>query len=309
VRNDRVDLSGGDGVIVDPDFLDHWRTGMVVDALADPMAPLYILRLWAHCQERRSDTFVMPARGVKSQCKCPADADVFEAALIEAGFLQRDGATITVLGWSEKNASLLAAWKNGIKGGRPKKNPDETPGKPTGNPARTQPEPTGNPDETDKRREEKNSPSLRSGEDPARKRAAPAPVEIVPASTLVAAGFDARTALDFIAHKAAHKAPLTPRAWADHQREALKAGWTPVQAAEKVMAKSWKGFEAKYVRDEQPPARHGPLIETFRQRDERDAAEKVAFLTGRMPGNGAARPAQADFIDAEVTDVTPRQLG
>jgi len=23
--------AGGDGVIVDPDLLDHWRTGMVVD--------------------------------------------------------------------------------------------------------------------------------------------------------------------------------------------------------------------------------------------------------------------------------------
>ena len=38
----------------------------------------------------------------------------------------------------------------------------------------------------------------------------------------------------------------------DHVREAGKAGWTPLQAAEKVMAKSWKGFEAKYVANEAP---------------------------------------------------------
>jgi hypothetical protein len=151
-------------MIVDPDFLDHWRTGMVVDALADPMAPTYILRLWAHCQERKSDTFVMPTRGLKAQCKCPGDAAVFEAALIEAGFLERNGDTITVTGWAEKNASLLAAWENGSKGGRPKKNPDETHGKPTGNPAVTHGEPAANPAETDKRREEKNSSSLRSEE-------------------------------------------------------------------------------------------------------------------------------------------------
>lgn len=128
------------------------------------MAAIYILRLWAHCQERKSDTFVMPPAGLKAQCKCPAPADAFEKALIDAGFLVRDGASITVVGWAEKNASLIAAWENGSKGGRPKKNQNETHGKPTGNPAVTHGQPDANPGETDKRREEKNSPSLRSGE-------------------------------------------------------------------------------------------------------------------------------------------------
>lgn len=138
---------------------------MVADAISDPMAALYILRLWAHCQERKSDTFVMPPAGLKAQCKCPADAATFEAALIDAGFLKRDGNAITVLGWAEKNASLIAAWENGAKGGRPKKNPSETHGKPTGNPVVTQGEPTANPGETDKSREEKKreeTSSLRS---------------------------------------------------------------------------------------------------------------------------------------------------
>ncbi len=83
-------------MIVDPDFLDHWRTGMVSDALGDTMAPMYILRLWAHCQERKSDTFTMPTRGLKAQCKFPGDAQVFEAALIDAGFVERDGDTVKV---------------------------------------------------------------------------------------------------------------------------------------------------------------------------------------------------------------------
>lgn len=127
-------------MIVDPDFLDHWRTGMVVDALGDPMAPMYILRLWSHCQERKSDTFVMPTRGLKAQCKFPGDAQAFEDALVEAGFLERAGETIRVCGWAEKNASLLAAWSNGSRGGRPKK----TQQKPMGNPHGTQPEPSEN---------------------------------------------------------------------------------------------------------------------------------------------------------------------
>jgi hypothetical protein len=152
-------------MIVDPDFLDHWRTRMLVDALGgDEMAPLYVMRLWAHCQRRKDDTFKMPTAGLKAQCRCPSDAAAFELAMTDAGFIERDGDTIHVLGWADKNASLLAAWENGNRGGRPKKNPDETHGKPTGNPAVTHGKPTANPSETqtepirvDKSREEKNS--------------------------------------------------------------------------------------------------------------------------------------------------------
>ena len=83
-----------------------------------------------------------------------------------------------------------------------------------------------------------------------------APLSVAP-SVLVEAGFSPEVAGEFIAHKARMKAPLTARAWADHVREAQKAGWSAVAAAEKVMAKSWKGFEAKYVANERPGG--GPL--------------------------------------------------
>lgn len=92
----------------------------------------------------------------------------------------------------------------------------------------------------------------------ARKRA-----ESVAPGILVAAGFDADAAAEFIAHKDRVKAPLTLRAWVDHVAESEKAGWTPQQAAEKVMAKGWKGFEAKYVASEQRPA--GTVIPINRQ--------------------------------------------
>lgn len=153
-------------MIVDPDFLDHWRTRMVIDALGDPMAPMYILRLWAHCQERKSDVFAMPTRGLKAQCRFGGDADAFEQALQEAGFIERDGDTIHVCGWAEKNASLLAAWENGAKGGRPRKKPNGnqrvTKQEPTGNPAVTQGEPSENPSLTHAKpiREEKRRDSV-----------------------------------------------------------------------------------------------------------------------------------------------------
>ena len=83
-----------------------------------------------------------------------------------------------------------------------------------------------------------------------------APPSVAPA-VLVEAGFCPEVAAEFIAHKSRMKAPLTARAWADHVREAQKAGWSAVEAAEKVMAKSWKGFEAKYVANERPGG--GPI--------------------------------------------------
>lgn len=149
-------------MIVDPDFIDHWRTRMLVDALGgDEFAPFYLLRLWGHCQTRKGDRFEIPAAGLKALCKATCDAALLESALIDAGYIARDGQAIEVLKWAEKNASLLAAWENGARGGRPTKKPNQNPRvteeEPRQNPAVTQPKPIANPDETDKRREEKNS--------------------------------------------------------------------------------------------------------------------------------------------------------
>jgi uncharacterized protein YdaU (DUF1376 family) len=70
----------------------------------------------------------------------------------------------------------------------------------------------------------------------------------------------------------------------------------------------WQATWRNWVRSaaERLP-RSGSQPESFRAQDERTAAEKVAFLTGRKPATNTSP--QGDFIDAEVHDVTPRQLG
>ena len=113
-------------MLVDPDFLDHWRVVMLCDQL-DDRAPIYVLRLWSHCQLRRQDTFSMPADGIKAVCRYNGSAEELEAALIECGFLVRDGESVQVAGWAEKNAKLLAAWRNGSAGGRPAKETQQEP--------------------------------------------------------------------------------------------------------------------------------------------------------------------------------------
>jgi hypothetical protein len=149
-------------VIVDPDFCDHWKTRLLVGMLeGDEAAPIYVLRLWAHCQNRRQSTFDnLSPEALKALCRFPGNANKLEASLVTSGFVRREGKCVEVVGWAEYNSSLIAAWNNGAKGGRPPRfkpesNPEETQEKPTGKPLGR------NPGVCDKRRvdeigEEKN---------------------------------------------------------------------------------------------------------------------------------------------------------
>lgn len=144
-------------MILDPDFLDHWKTRMLVDLLGgDECAPLYVIRIWGHCQARRAVDFDITPIALKAICRAPHDASTFEAAMIEAGFVDRDGPTLRVPKWAEHNPKLVANWRNGGSGGRPAKpkgNPPETQretqSEPSENPTETQPEPTENPTGTE----------------------------------------------------------------------------------------------------------------------------------------------------------------
>ena len=142
---------------------------MLVDALGgDEFAPFYLLRLWGHCQARKATRFEIPAAGIKGLCKAPCDPELLERSLIAAGYLERDGASVVVMKWAEKNAALISAWENGHRGGRPKKpdnNPRVSETKPMGSDHQTGSEPMENRIETDSKpiredrsREEKKSP-------------------------------------------------------------------------------------------------------------------------------------------------------
>jgi len=131
-------------VILDPDFLDHWKTRMLVDLLGgDECAPLYVIRMWGHCQSRRAIEFDIPAVALKAICRAPHDAETLESALIQAGFAERSGPTPRVPKWAEHNPKLVANWRNGSNGGRPSKGKDE----PNRNPTITQPETQQEPNE------------------------------------------------------------------------------------------------------------------------------------------------------------------
>ena len=119
-------------MIIEPDFLDHWKTRLLMRLLDTEAAPNYVIRLWSHCQTRKTNIFPEWSPVILSSvCRWPGDADVFWSAMLQTFCRVEDGYLIAHQ-WDEVNASLIAAWSNGGKGGRPKK--------PTGNP-RVNPEP------------------------------------------------------------------------------------------------------------------------------------------------------------------------
>lgn len=144
---------------VDPDFLDHWRTRLLVELLDnDEMAPIYVLRLWAYCQTRRqthigSTPPNLPqqnpneTQALKGICRYLGDGEKFALALLQSGYIAKNGEMgYEVTKFREYNAQLFANWENGKKGGRPKK-PIQNPfpewvtnGKPIHNPLETQTE-------------------------------------------------------------------------------------------------------------------------------------------------------------------------
>jgi hypothetical protein len=110
-------------MIVEPDFLDHWKTRLLITKTGDASAPLMILRLWAHCQQRRKWKFDITPETIAAICHTDIDPERLIHVLIESKFLRNEAGTLVVHDWEKANRSLVSAWKNGIKGGRPLKLP------------------------------------------------------------------------------------------------------------------------------------------------------------------------------------------
>lgn len=78
---------------------------------------------------------------------------------------------------------------------------------------------------------------------------------------LTGKGVEEQIAMDFIAVRKSHKAPLTMTALGRIEREAGKAGLTLEQAVCLCAEKGWRGFEAKWLLEERnQPQPHKPSV-------------------------------------------------
>lgn len=134
---------------------------MLVDLLGgDEMAPMYVIRILSHCNNRKK-TQIEPMHnlGLKSLCRYSGDGELLESALIESGWIEKTETGYDVPRFRKHNAQLFTSWENGSKGGRPRKKPKQ-------NPTETQAKPSGNPTVTreNQRREEKSREELKEKE-------------------------------------------------------------------------------------------------------------------------------------------------
>ena len=141
-------------MIVEPDFLDHWKTRLLTRLLNDEKAPLYVLRLWAHCQQRKTDRFTGWNPDVlASVCRWDSDGATLWDAMGKT-FIRLEGEEVVVHGWADTNAALISAWTNGRMGGRPKASKPTQP-KPADNPPVNPPKTDRQSDRVEKRREDR----------------------------------------------------------------------------------------------------------------------------------------------------------
>ena len=93
---------------------------MLIGLTRMPDAPLMLLRLWGHCEERRDDVLENAPEILAAICNWSENPDELRAHLLQCRFIEKHGRKLLVRGWRERNASLLARIENGKRGGRPK---------------------------------------------------------------------------------------------------------------------------------------------------------------------------------------------
>lgn len=141
-------------MIIETDFPDHWKTRALTAYCGDG-AVLCLLRLWAHCQVRKEYVFDYTPDVLEAVAGWNGEPGQFFDGLRLYRFIDTNGGEIEIHDFKKINPKLVANWKNGSKGGRPKTeetrpeptaNPAETHSKPNGNPMATERKPSGNPE-------------------------------------------------------------------------------------------------------------------------------------------------------------------
>jgi len=102
-------------MIISPDFFEHWKTKALIELSHRPESPLWVMRLWAHCQTRQEFRFRLPTIALKAICAVPSEisAQQWFDWLLQCQFIDGTPEKWTVHGWAEANASLVSRWFNG----------------------------------------------------------------------------------------------------------------------------------------------------------------------------------------------------
>lgn len=118
-------------MIVQPDWLRHWKTLKLVKMTGDPAAPLALIRLWSHCQTSRKWEFPELKRDDLAAI-CEWNSENIsklscEKALTDCRWIEKlPGGGYRVHAWEEHNKNLIVNW-NRNPSGKPKSDSDSDP--------------------------------------------------------------------------------------------------------------------------------------------------------------------------------------
>ena len=108
-------------MIVDPNFLDNYKVKSLSIDLDSDLAPLCLIRLWGYCQLQKCWVFPdMTPKKLRQICQFAGSDELFFTVMMDCGFIEETENGVIICGWEERNSSLINAWNNGKKGGRPK---------------------------------------------------------------------------------------------------------------------------------------------------------------------------------------------
>lgn len=97
-------------MIVEPDFVHHWKTELLRSLLEEPTGEAYVIRFWSFCQLRKEWVFPELSRKMLAGIvRWQGDLDKLWDAFIRSGFLEETEEGWRAHEWDEVNSDVVHA--------------------------------------------------------------------------------------------------------------------------------------------------------------------------------------------------------
>ncbi|WP_395734861.1 hypothetical protein [Prosthecobacter sp.] len=104
-------------MIIEADFLTHWKTQALMSAIGELEALRALLSLWGHCQRRKQWEFQLSPLMLAGVCAYKGDAEKLLRTMLELHWIDpaEEEGWFQVHDWGETNASLVGKWAGGAR--------------------------------------------------------------------------------------------------------------------------------------------------------------------------------------------------
>lgn len=104
-------------MIIEPDFLTHWKLKALISAVGKAEALKALLSLWAHCQRRKAWEFQLTPLMLAGICDFEGEAQKLWDAMKELVWIEpaEELGWFRVHDWDVTNASLIGRWAGGLR--------------------------------------------------------------------------------------------------------------------------------------------------------------------------------------------------